>query len=94
MTVFIATDSTYVITEAKYLLDNTDLSIKEIATKLNFPTQSFFGKYFKQYVGISPRISEQEDRLVAFLSQQNKLMNYFRSKPSKTACLTNTIFLK
>lgn len=44
-----------VITEAKYLLDNTDLSIKEIATKLNFPTQSFFGKYFKQYVGISPK---------------------------------------
>ena len=30
-------------------------SIKEIATKLNFPTQSFFGKYFKQYVGISPK---------------------------------------
>ena len=44
-----------VITEAKYLLDNTDLSIKEIATKLNFPTQSFFGKYFKQYVGMSPK---------------------------------------
>lgn len=44
-----------VITEAKQLLDNTDLSIKEIATKLNFPTQSFFGKYFKQYVGISPK---------------------------------------
>ena len=44
-----------VITEAKQLLDNTDLSLKEIATKLNFPTQSFFGKYFKQYVGISPK---------------------------------------
>jgi len=36
-----------VITEAKQLL--------EIATKLNFPTQSFFGKYFKQYVGVSPK---------------------------------------
>lgn len=44
-----------VITEAKQLLENTDLSIKEIAAKLNFPTQSFFGKYFKQYVGISPK---------------------------------------
>ena len=44
-----------VITETKQLLDNTDLSIKEIATRLNFPTQSFFGKYFKQYVGISPK---------------------------------------
>ena len=29
--------------------------IKEIADQLNFPTQSFFGKYFKQYVGISPK---------------------------------------
>ena len=51
-----------VITEAKYLLDNTDLSIKEIATKLNFPTQSFFGKYFKQYVGISPK--EYRNKLI------------------------------
>ena len=44
-----------VITEAKQLLEGSDLSIKEIANQLNFPTQSFFGKYFKQYVGISPK---------------------------------------
>lgn len=44
-----------VITEAKQLLEGSDLSIKEIADQLNFPTQSFFGKYFKQYVGISPK---------------------------------------
>ena len=44
-----------VITEAKQLLDESDLSIKEIADQLNFPTQSFFGKYFKQYVGVSPK---------------------------------------
>ncbi|MCE9475245.1 helix-turn-helix domain-containing protein [Bacteroides fragilis] len=44
-----------VITEAKQLLEESDLSIKEIADQLNFPTQSFFGKYFKQYVGISPK---------------------------------------
>ena len=44
-----------VITEAKQLLENSDLSIKEIAARLNFPTQSFFGKYFKQYVGVSPK---------------------------------------
>ena len=44
-----------VITEAKQLLEDSDLSIKEIATRLNFPTQSFFGKYFKQYVGVSPK---------------------------------------
>ena len=44
-----------VITEAKQLLEESELSIKEIADQLNFPTQSFFGKYFKQYVGVSPK---------------------------------------
>lgn len=44
-----------VITEAKQLLEESDLSIKEIADQLNFPTQSFFGKYFKQYAGVSPK---------------------------------------
>ena len=44
-----------VITEAKQLLEESDLSIKEIEDQLNFPTQSFFGKYFKQYVGVSPK---------------------------------------
>lgn len=44
-----------VITKAKQLLEESDLSIKEIADQLNFPTQSFFGKYFKQYVGVSPK---------------------------------------
>lgn len=44
-----------VITEAKQLLESSDLSIKEIAARLNFPTQSFFGKYFKHYAGMSPK---------------------------------------
>ena len=48
-----------VITEARQLLESSDLSIKEIAAKLNFPTQSFFGKYFKQYVGLSPKAYRQ-----------------------------------
>lgn len=43
-----------VITEAKHMLEESDLSVKEIAMQLNFPTQSFFGKYFKQYTGMSP----------------------------------------
>lgn len=44
-----------VIIEAKQLLEASELSIKEIATQLNFPNQSFFGKYFKQHVGVSPK---------------------------------------
>ena len=43
-----------VILEAKTLLKYSGLSIQEIAYRLNFSTQSFFGKYFKQHTGISP----------------------------------------
>ncbi|MCC8115242.1 MAG: helix-turn-helix domain-containing protein [Bacteroidales bacterium] len=41
--------------EAKNLLVNSSISIKEIAYQLNFPTQSSFGKYFKKITGLSPR---------------------------------------
>ena len=44
----------YVILEAKVLLRNTLLSVKEISDKLNFPNQSFFGRFFKDRVGMSP----------------------------------------
>lgn len=43
-----------VVLEAKTLLKYSGLSIREIAERLNFSTQSFFGKYFKQHTGISP----------------------------------------
>lgn len=44
----------FIITEAKKLLSDPDPSIKEIAEALGFSNQSFFGRYFKQYVGLSP----------------------------------------
>lgn len=44
----------YVIMEAKVLLKTTDMTIQEIAVELNFPNQSFFGKYFKHHTGYSP----------------------------------------
>ena len=43
-----------VILEAKALLKYSGMSIQEIAYSLNFSTQSFFGKYFKQHTGTSP----------------------------------------
>lgn len=43
-----------VILEAKALLKYSGMSIQEIAYHLNFSTQSFFGKYFKQHTGTSP----------------------------------------
>lgn len=46
--------TTLVMIETKTLLQNTTLSIKEIAQEMNFPNQSFLGKYFKNIEGISP----------------------------------------
>ena len=44
----------YVILEAKTLLKYSNMSVQEIAYYLNFPTQSFFGSYFKPNTGMSP----------------------------------------
>ena len=44
-----------VILEAKNLLKSTDLTIQEISQALNFSNQSFFGKYFKNITGVSPK---------------------------------------
>jgi AraC-like DNA-binding protein len=43
-----------VIRHAKMLLKQHGVSVQDVATMLNFPLQSFFGKYFKQRVGVSP----------------------------------------
>ncbi len=43
-----------VILEAKARLKNLSLTVQEISDQLGFPNQSFFGKYFKRHVGLSP----------------------------------------
>lgn len=50
-----------VIVEAKNMLKYSDLNIQEIANNMNFPNQSFFGKYFKQRTGMTP--SEYRDKI-------------------------------
>ncbi|MBN1181667.1 MAG: AraC family transcriptional regulator [Bacteroidales bacterium] len=45
----------YVILEAKALLKSSEKTIQQISIDLNFPSQSFFGKYFKRRVGLSPK---------------------------------------
>ncbi|MDE6006043.1 MAG: helix-turn-helix domain-containing protein [Muribaculaceae bacterium] len=45
----------YVILEAKVLLKSSNLTIQQISDELNFPSQSFFGKYFKKLTGMSPK---------------------------------------
>ena len=44
----------YVVLEAKNLLKYSTMSIQEIAYCLNFPNQSFFGKYFRSHTGMTP----------------------------------------
>ncbi|MGL5980449.1 MAG: helix-turn-helix domain-containing protein [Phocaeicola sp.] len=44
-----------VITDACAKLKSSDMSIQEIAYSLNFSDISLFGKYFKRYMGKSPR---------------------------------------
>ncbi|RHJ94155.1 helix-turn-helix domain-containing protein [Parabacteroides bouchesdurhonensis] len=47
--------SLMVIMDAKTQLKSTNLSIHDIAYSLNFTNMSFFGKYFKRYVGMGPQ---------------------------------------
>lgn len=44
----------FVTTEMRNLLRHTDMKMAEIAEEMNFPSQSFFGKYFRENVGVSP----------------------------------------
>ena len=45
----------HVILEARAMLQSSDMTIQQIAASLNFPNQSFFGKYFKRATGLSPK---------------------------------------
>ena len=47
--------SNYVILEAKSLLKSTNMTIQQVSEELNFPNQSFFGKYFRHHTGLSPK---------------------------------------
>lgn len=47
--------SDYVILEAKALLKSKKYTAQQVGDMLNFPSQSFFGKYFKRKTGMSPR---------------------------------------
>lgn len=46
--------SMFVTLEARKMLTDGKMSVKEIANRLNFPSQSFFCRYFRQHVGCTP----------------------------------------
>lgn len=50
----------HVILDAISQLLSSNISIKEIAYRLNFPSQSCFGKYFNRIVGVSPVIYREQ----------------------------------
>lgn len=45
----------YVLKDINYLMKHTSKSIKEIACELEFPNLSFFGKYVRKHLGMSPK---------------------------------------
>lgn len=40
--------------EIRFYLKQTDFSIKQVSDKLDFPNPSFFGKYVKEHLGMTP----------------------------------------
>lgn len=44
----------FVIGQAKHLLMQSDLQVKDVADRLGFPEQFTFRKYFKTHAGVSP----------------------------------------
>lgn len=45
----------FVVEDIRRRLEYSDKSIKEIALELDFPSISFFGKYVKAHLGVSPK---------------------------------------
>jgi AraC-like DNA-binding protein len=43
-----------VIEDIRYYLKKTDLSIKQVGNRVGFSNTSFFGKYVKQHLGMTP----------------------------------------
>lgn len=44
----------HVLEDIRYYLKQTDLSIKQICDRLNFSNASFFGKYVREHLGLTP----------------------------------------
>ena len=45
----------YVLMEIRVMLKNSTKSVKEISNEMNFPNQSFMGRFFKEHMCMTPR---------------------------------------
>jgi AraC family transcriptional regulator, transcriptional activator of pobA len=52
-----------VITEAKILLDDPDMSIGNVSDALHFSDQFFFSKFFKNHTGVNPSEYKRDSKL-------------------------------
>ncbi len=52
----------YVVKDIEYRLRFSQKSIKEIAFEMDFPTLSFFGRYVKKHLGMSPKEFREQHR--------------------------------
>ena len=56
------------VSKAEYIMQQSDLSLKEISDRLNFPDQSSFGRFYKSNTGQSPK--EFRRKLTGKISEQ------------------------
>ena len=52
-----------VVLEAQRLLTHSALSVAQVADELGFDDPSYFGRYFRKYVGLSPEAFRQNSNL-------------------------------
>ncbi len=52
----------YVLLDSKALLLRHDLSVQQVADMMGFPNPSFFGKYFREHVGCTPREYQNQNQ--------------------------------
>ncbi|MCD8260826.1 MAG: helix-turn-helix domain-containing protein [Bacteroides sp.] len=51
-----------ILLDAKAQLKSTTHTIQQISDSLHFPNPSFFAKYFKKYVGVSPKVYRESEQ--------------------------------
>ena len=48
--------------QAKQMLADTDIQIKDIATRLGFTSAGYFGRFFKSKLGVTPNVYRDQKR--------------------------------